>query len=52
MGHLDPERVDRALRALLADVDYDLHKSWECNEENGEDDYHILVKLFMDKYGA
>lgn len=47
---LDPEKVDRALRSLLANIDYDLHKSWECNEEDGKDDYHFLVKHFIEDY--
>lgn len=47
---LDAERVDRALRNLLADIDYDIHKSYECDEMTGEDDYHILVKAFIEAY--
>jgi hypothetical protein len=47
---LDHERVDRALRNLIEYIDYDLHKSWECDEETGEDDYHILVKTFIEFY--
>lgn len=47
---LDPKRLDRVLRDFLADVDYDLHKSWECDEETGEDCYHVLVESFNDTW--
>jgi hypothetical protein len=47
-GRLDPERLDRVLRDFLADVDYDLHKSWERDEEDGKDYYHLLVKSFIE----
>ncbi len=50
MADLDPQRVDAALRALLADIDYDLHKSWECDESDGKDYYHVLVESFIESY--
>jgi antitoxin (DNA-binding transcriptional repressor) of toxin-antitoxin stability system len=48
---LVPERVDRALRAIIADLDYDLHKSIECGEETGEDTYYETVAAFIAAYG-
>jgi len=47
---LDPTKVDSALRCLLADIDYDLHKAWESDEEDGKDYYHILVDSFITWY--
>lgn len=47
---LDPKRVDAALRATINDLDYDLHKSIECDEETGEDSYPILVEGFINDY--
>jgi hypothetical protein len=40
---LDPERVGRALRYVIADLDYDLHKEIEHNEDG-------YVKQFMKAY--
>lgn len=51
-GSLDPERVDRALRAVIADLDYDLHKGLEEDEETGEDTYHETVAAFVKAYQA
>lgn len=47
---LDPGRVDRALRYVIARLDYDLHKGLECSEETGEDTYHEEVASFMKAY--
>jgi hypothetical protein len=47
---LDPECVDRALRAVIADLDYDLHKALERDEETGEDTYHETVAGFIAAY--
>lgn len=40
---LTPDTLDTFLRALVNELDYDLHKSWESNEETGEDDYPKLT---------
>ncbi|MFJ8146953.1 hypothetical protein ACIQ6R_18025 [Streptomyces sp. NPDC096048] len=40
---LTPDTLDTFLRALVNELDYDLHKAWESNEETGEDDYPKLV---------
>ncbi|MCZ9350744.1 hypothetical protein NGM36_13200 [Streptomyces mutabilis] len=40
---LTPATLDTFLRALVNELDYDLHKSWESNEETGEDDYPKLT---------
>jgi len=50
MDRLDWDRVDAALRGLLADIDYDLHKSYECDEEDGLDHYGDLVAKFINAY--
>lgn len=49
---LDPERLDKTLRSFLAILDYDLHKSWECDEEDGKDYYSILVRDFIRAWEA
>lgn len=40
---LTPETLDSFVRALVAHVDYDIHKGYECGEEDGEDHYPELV---------
>jgi len=47
---LDPTKVERALRSLISDIDYDLHKNIECDEETGDDSYPILVEGFINDY--
>lgn len=47
---LDPEKVDKALREVIAVLDYDLHKSLECDEQYGEDTYHEEVVRFIRAY--
>lgn len=47
---LDREAVDKALRTVMAWVDYDLHKSLERDEETGEDTYAEHVDRFMAAY--
>ena len=50
---LDLVAVDTALRNLIGnDVDYDIHKAYECNEETGEDTYDELVNAFVLYYEA
>lgn len=52
MPELDPERVDKALRELIAWLDYDIHKGLECGEEDGEDTYHEYVSMFIESYNG
>lgn len=40
---LDREKLDLFVRALINHVDYDIHKGYECGEEDGEDHYPELV---------
>ncbi|MFF4552742.1 helix-turn-helix transcriptional regulator [Streptomyces sp. NPDC001422] len=40
---LTPETLDQFVRALVNEVDYDIHKNYECGEEDGEDHYPELV---------
>lgn len=47
---IDAEAVDAALRAVIEELDYDIHKNLECDEEDGEDHYDELVDTFIDKY--
>jgi hypothetical protein len=47
---LNPESVDTALRSLIGWLDYDLHKSLECDESTGEDTYHEEVVRFIEAY--
>lgn len=45
---LDPANVERALRQFIAgEVDYDLHKNFECSEADGEDHYPDLADSFL-----
>jgi hypothetical protein len=46
----DPARVEIALRELLADIDYDLHKQIERDEETGEDNYPKVSATFLRHY--
>lgn len=48
----DLPRLERTLRAFVSELDYDLHKSWECNEEDGGDDYPLLVQAFIENWEA
>jgi len=41
--HLTPQTLDLFVRALVNEVDYDIHKGYECGEEDGEDHYPELV---------
>lgn len=50
---LDRARLEETLRALMAaDVDYDIHKGYERDEETGEDTYHELVDAFLGHWEA
>ncbi len=40
---LTPETLDQFVRALVNHVDYDIHKGYECGEEDGLDHYPELV---------
>jgi hypothetical protein len=44
---LDPDRLDRALRLYVADLDYDIHKGIECGEDDGVDHYPEHVATFL-----
>lgn len=44
MTHLvTPAILDKFVRALVNEVDYDIHKNYECGEEDGLDHYPELV---------
>jgi hypothetical protein len=47
---LSPAAVDAALRTVIEFLDYDLHKSLECDEETGQDTYAEHVQRFMTTY--
>ncbi|MET9142405.1 hypothetical protein [Streptomyces sp. NPDC004042] len=40
---LTPHTLDLFVRALVNEVDYDIHKGYECGEEDGRDHYPELV---------
>lgn len=46
-NELDRDRLDRALRAYVAELDYDIHKGIECGEEDGVDRYDEEVDFFL-----
>ena len=48
----DLPRLERTLRAFVSELDYDLHKSWAHNEEDGGDDYPLLVQAFIENWEA
>jgi hypothetical protein len=49
---LDVERVEATLRNFVSlHVDYDIHKSFEQDEETGEDAYPDLAQRFVELYG-
>ena len=50
MAELNRAKVRNALEGLLADIDYDLHKAYECGEEDGLNRYEELVDLFIEGY--
>lgn len=50
MPELDRARVRDALEGLIANLDYDLHKSIECGEEDGLNHYESVVDEFIDAY--
>lgn len=50
MAELDREKVRNALEGLLADLDYDLHKSIEHGEEDGLNHYEEVVDYFIEGY--
>lgn len=47
---LNPAAVDAALRQVIAELDYDLHKNIECDEDTGEDRYDEHVRHFIREY--
>lgn len=47
---LDADALEAALRATISDLDYDLHKSLESDEETGEDTYPNVVSAFLNSY--
>lgn len=44
--------VESALRTLMADLDYDLHKALECDEETGHDWYPGHAAVFAEALQA
>lgn len=41
---LTPETLDTFVRAFVEHIDYDIHKNYECGEEDGLDHYPELVE--------
>jgi hypothetical protein len=50
MSSLSRDAVESALRSIVADLDYDLHKQVEEDEETGEDHYPALAREFIRLY--
>jgi hypothetical protein len=50
LGSPSAAGVDAGLRAVITFLDYDLHKSVECDEETGEDRYGDEVERFLTAY--
>lgn len=49
-NELDPFKVDQALRLIISDLDYDLHKNLENDEETGVDVYPAIASVFIRHY--
>lgn len=48
---LEPAVVEEALRQFVSrEVDYDIHKQFECDEEDGSDRYPELAGEFVRLY--
>lgn len=39
--------IEGVLRAFMSDLDYDLHKGIECDEETGEDGYPEMARIMF-----
>lgn len=44
---LDPERLEKTLRAYVSELDYDIHKGIESGEQDGLDHYPEEVAFFL-----
>jgi len=42
------QAVEFALRGFMANMDYDIHKSIECNEDDGSDSYPAHAVKFIE----
>lgn len=49
---LTPTTLDLFVRALVNEVDYDIHKGYECGEEDGLDHYPELVATAAEQLAA
>lgn len=47
-----PSVLNLLVRALVEEVDYDIHKNYECGEEDGEDHYPELVATAAEQLAA
>lgn len=47
---IDANAVETALREVINDLDYDLHKNIECDEETGDDTYPDIANNFIRAY--
>lgn len=47
---LNRNAVFEALSAIIADLDYDLHKAIECSEDDGKNHYGEVVDQFIEYY--
>lgn len=47
-----PAVLDLFVRALVEEVDYDVHKNYECGEEDGADHYPELVATAAEQLAA
>lgn len=49
---ITPEILDLFVRALVEEVDYDIHKNYLCGEEDGLDHYPELVATAAEQLAA
>ncbi len=50
MSTLEPKFIEHALRALISDLDYDIHKSIDSDDEDSDTTYDDLVNDFIVAY--
>lgn len=49
---MDRRAIEHALKQVISDLDYDLHKNLERDEVTGQDAYPDLVEEFIEAYDS
>ncbi|HJV99838.1 MAG TPA: hypothetical protein VJ617_12165 [Arthrobacter sp.] len=49
---IDPQRVEKALRSIIKDIDYDLYKDLDYEDDEADEQaFPRLTRLFLRWYG-